>query len=128
MNLHSDSLWIGALIKDRIEGIVPVYPLIAPAYGPRDYCVYRRSGYSGRDTKDRFNYEETLFVELAVVSPSYMEGIRIAQAVKDRLDGASGTWEGKMIERITMTNASEEYGDQACVQRLFFSIVIDLNY
>lgn len=127
MNIHADSLWIGALIKNRIEGIVPVYPAIAPADAPRDYCVYRRSGYSGRDTKDRFNYEETLFIEIAVVSPSYRDGIKIAQEIKDRLDGARGLWEGKMIEGIRMTNASEEFGDNAYIQRLFFSITVDIS-
>ncbi|MCH5241795.1 MAG: DUF3168 domain-containing protein [Muribaculaceae bacterium] len=126
MNLLNDSLWIGTMLKARLDGIAPVYPCVATG-NPTEFCVYRRAGYQGRDTKDRFNYEETINIVIAVVAPTYIRSIDLAQRVKDRLDGLRGRWDDKLIEDITMTNAVEEYGDDAYVQQLFFSITLDTS-
>lgn len=127
MNIKTDSLWIGALIKERAEGIVPVYPCVATGE-PDEFCVYRRAGYSGRDTKDRMNYEETINIVISVVASSYMRSIEIAQKIKDRFDGISGVWRDRMIDSIAMTNAVEDYNDNSYVQHLYFSITIDPDY
>lgn len=128
MNLYTDSLWIGALIKDRLEGIVPVYPCVASEGSPETFCVYRRAGYQGRNTKDRFNYDETINIVLSVVAKSYIGSLEIAQRIKDRMDGRSGVWKDKKIDSMTMTNAVEDFQDDAYVQHLYFSIVLDTTF
>ena len=128
MNLHSDSLWIGALIKERIDAIAPVYPCIASESAPAEFCVYRRAGYSGHDTKDRFNYSETVNIVISIVAPTYIRSIELAQKVKDRLDGKCGVWNGKRIDYLAMTNAVEEYAENNYMQHLYFSIDIDTSY
>lgn len=71
--------WIGRLLKKTLESVVAVYPCVASTGAPDEYCVYRRAGYEGRNTKDRFNYEERLSLQLSVASHSYERGLEIAQ-------------------------------------------------
>lgn len=127
MNLHTDSLWIGALIKERIDGLVPVFPCVATGE-PKEFCVYRRAGYSGRDTKDRYNYEETVNLMISVVAPTYIRSVELAQHIKDRLDGVWGEWRGKKVDSLTMTNAVEDFNGSDYVQTLYFSIVLDTSF
>lgn len=128
MNLHNDSLWIGRLIKMRIEDLAPVYPVIAPEGAPAEFCTYRRTGYSGRDTKDIYNYEERVNIVINIAAPSYGRSLELAQAVKDRLDGLRGTFEDNLISFFTLTNASEDYGPTDYVQTLYFTVCIDTSF
>lgn len=128
MNIHNDSLWIGRLIKDRVEDILPVYPCIAPDGTPLEFCTYRRAGYSARDSKDLFNYQETINLIISVVSPSYASGLAKAQKIKERLDGLHGVWEEKLIDSMEMTNATEDYVSTDYVQTLYFSVALDTTY
>lgn len=127
MNFRKGSLWIGELIRERIDCAVPVYPCVVPSGSPERFCVYRRTGYQGRDTKDRFNYEETLSVQISVVAPSYDESLRLADTVMERLDGIKGLYKGKMLQSCTCVNSSETYNEGAFIQNLFFSFTFDLT-
>lgn len=125
MNLQIDSLSIGALIRDRLERIMPVYPCAAPETAPAEFCVYRRAGFTSRDTKDRFNYQETVNMVVSMVAPTYSRSLELAQAAKTALDGVRGSWMGLVIDGIWLTNAVEDYGDNAYMQHLYFAIVLD---
>lgn len=128
MNLHTDSLWIGKLIKARIDGVVPVYPCVVPSGTPDTFGVYRRTGFQGRDTKDGYNYLESLTIDIAVAAPSYSRALEIAQSVKDRLDGIRGIWDGKMINRLKLQNAMEDFSEGSYIQTLTFLISIDTSF
>ena len=125
MNLHQDSLWIGRLLKKTLESVVAVYPCVASTGAPDEYCVYRRVGYEGRNTKDRFNYEERLSLQLSVASQSYERGLEIAQQIKERLDGKRMIWEGKPVDSVAMVGASEHFSEPEYIQTLLFEIKID---
>ena len=51
-----NGLEIGKAIKTVLDGTTKVYPLIADMGASYPFIVYRRSGLSHANTKDRFNY------------------------------------------------------------------------
>lgn len=108
-----------------MEGIVPVYPCVAPESVADEFCIYRRAGYSARGTKDGYNYEETLNLMLNIVARSYTRSIELAQRVKERLEGLRGVHGGYMIDSLEMTNAAEDYSGDCFVQTLYFRITLD---
>lgn len=128
MNIEKDSLWIGSLIKERIEEIVPVYPCVASEGAPAEFCVYTRVGYQGRDSKDGSNYQESLNLMLNIAAPTYIKSVELAQRVKERLDHLRGAWEGKFVDYMTMTNATENYTGEEYVQTLYFTLTLDTRY
>lgn len=127
MNIHTDTLRIGELLNAAVGHIVPVYPCVVPTGVPSRFCVYRRTGFQGRDTKDLYNYTESISLELAVVAEAYPESLMLAQKIKESLDGMRGEWQGLFIDSFKLTNASEQYSDGAFVQSLFFRVEFDTS-
>lgn len=125
MSIKEHSLWIGAMLKSLLEGIAPVYPLIAEYGAPETFITYRRSGYTASNTKDRFNYRELINVEVSVISPTYEESLQKASFIKAALDNQSGRWEDIFIDKMQMINAYENYRENAYIQTLVFAIAID---
>lgn len=125
MNLHEDSLWLGAFLKERVDDIVPVYPCVAATGAPSTFCIYRRAGYSGDDNKDGIGSDsEILTVVLTVASPTYGEALDKAQQIKESLNLHRVRWNGKIIYRIKLINASEEWNADRYLQTLTFDFVI----
>lgn len=121
----TESLEIGLFLKEQINPLIPVYPVMAGKETPFPFATYRRTGFRPKDSKDRSNYEETVNLEIAVYSKHYAEGLGLAAKIKDRLEKLRGKWRDLVICGITMTDADEGWGSEVCVQRLFFSIDLD---
>jgi|AATC01.1.fsa_nt_gi hypothetical protein len=51
-----NGLEIGKAIYKVLEGTTEVYPLVADKETNYPFIVYRRSGLTHANTKDRFNY------------------------------------------------------------------------
>lgn len=101
------------MIGDRI------YPLVATDAARYPFIVYRRTGYTPEgDTKDTCG--ESCTMEFAVVEPRYDTCVEVASALCDCLQGAAT----QNIEDIRLTNSSEDFVDEANVQRLTFRVSI----
>lgn len=125
MRLNSDNLEIGNFIKERIGDIIPVYPIIAEQGTDAPFCVYRRNSFQSKNTKDRYNYEEQINLEISICALTYEHSIKLAQSIKDRLEAFSGVWRTTFINGIYLQNATEDWVSNAYIQKLYFSIEVD---
>lgn len=125
MKLNTQSLRIGTFIFERLNPLVPTYPNVAEQGARFPFATYHLNGFAARDTKDRYNYEETLIVEVDVVASTAMERTETACRIKETLEGWRGEWEGTQVTDVALTNASDLWKDDAFIMQLFFSISID---
>lgn len=125
MKLSTDNLYIGSFINEQLEPILPTYPVIADKGATGDYCVFRRTSFVAKNTKDVYNYEETITIEIIAVSNTYKGSIALAQSIKDKLENYRGKWKNTLITSITMDNTNEDWVNDNYLQRLYFTINID---
>ena len=95
-----------------------VFPLVANAGTTFPFIVYRRNGYRPYSNKDYT--DEVAYIELAVLSDNYIDGVQVADAVGNALDGK----ETQTIDEIVIENASEEYNNDTYVQKINLKITI----
>jgi hypothetical protein len=121
-------LQIGKAVNKLISEITPnVFPLIAEAGTKFPFIAYRRSSIQTSDTKDRYNYSEIAYIELAIYANDYQSGISLAERVKAKLERFKGEIEGIKINSIVLANGSEDYIGDSYLQSLTFSIEIDTS-
>lgn len=122
---NTDCLEIGEMIFEKINPIVNCYPLVAEKDTLFPFAVYRRTSFTGRDTKDRFNFEESVTIELTIASEKYKESIKLASQIKETLEYLQGIWRNTYISNINLINASENFINESYIQTLLFEIRID---
>ena len=76
-----------------------------------------------------YNYSETANVEITIAATTYNESVQIAQETKVRLEQLKGKFETATEDAITlndctMVNASEDFIDDAYIQKLTFEFDI----
>lgn len=130
MKLRTSSLKIGRVIHEKLKDIIRIFPIIADKGVEGNFAVYRRTALNVSDTKDLYNYEEVAYMDIIVVSSTYDSSVELAQAIKIRLEATRGDFETAKEEAITigsieMTNASEDWQNDAYIQRLTFKINIE---
>lgn len=125
MKLLTDNLEIGTFITEQLNEILPTYPIISDKPTESPFCVYRRTGFISKNTKDRFNYEETISIEIILCATTYKDSITLAQRVKDKLEAFYGIWRNTFINCISLENTNEDWSNDAYIQRLYFTIDID---
>lgn len=117
-------LSVGKAIKTILEGIEKVYPLVADEGTTYPFVVYRRSGLAPASTKDRYSYKESASVEIIIASNSYPDSINLAEQVKAKMQNTRGTYSGLNIGEISLTDADEDFIEDAFIQKLNFNIEI----
>lgn len=89
------------------------------------YVAYRRAAISHLPTKAALPGSETVKVEVNCYAATYAESVELAELVRDALEGCawkdddSQKW---LARRITLSDASEVWEDDAYVQQLTFDI------
>lgn len=91
------------------------------------YVAYRRAGLAHSPTKAALPGSETAKVEVHCYAATYAESVELAEIVRDALEGYS--WKDDetqkcLARRITLSDASEVWEDDAFVQQLTFDIGI----
>lgn len=124
MMLRKSSLKIGEVIFDELKDILPVYPLIADHGASFPFAIYKRTALQCENTKDIRNIYETATVDIKIASKTYDESLQLAQSVKIRLEHLRGDVNNICFDKIIMTNAYEDWIDDAYVQTLTFQIRI----
>ena len=125
MKLLTDNLEIGTFITEQLNEILPTYPIISDKPTEAPFCVYRRTGFVSKNTKDRFNYEETINLEIILCATTYKDSIKLAQKVKDKLEGFYGRWRNTFINVIFLDNTNEDWSNDMYIQRLYFTLEVD---
>lgn len=127
--IRSSSLLIGKVIADELKSNIDVYPIIAPLDTKYPFAVYRRTSLEVENTKDIYNIKELATLDLIIVSQSYAESLKIASDLKMFLEHLHGKYKTNMQEEInisdiTVIDASEEYNNDAYLQKMTLRIEI----
>lgn len=125
MKHRTDTLKIGKYISNALEDIITIYPIVAEKTAKFPFAVYRRTNLSNKNTKDVYNYEEAITMEIICCAVTYNESVELAQKIKDKLENTRGKFESSEINQISMTNANEDWSNDAYIQRLYFNVDID---
>ena len=119
-----NTLNIGSFISHRLTNIgVKVYPIIADNDAKSTFIVYRRNGLSSNLCKDGI-YQETVSVEITIVSPTYSTSIETATKVRRAIERYRATYDDYNIDDIFLTFADEQYIQNQFIQKLTFDIII----
>lgn len=103
-------------VVDRVQN--KIYPLIADVDTTFPFIIYKRTGITPADSKDRFIYSEDVYVDVVIASDKYNESIEIADLVRTAL--LKGRYDG--IKDINLTDADEDYIEDTFIQNLTFKI------
>lgn len=123
-----DTLNIGKYIYSilkQIEG-VDVNPLVADNETKFPFMVYKRTSLISSGCKDGY-YEDKAIIEVVVVSDKYHKGVEIATKVRELLEVQHTTFEDMEINDTTLILASEDYSNNAFIQRMQFELTINKN-
>lgn len=123
--MRTSSLDVGKVISDRIEKILPCFPLVAEQGTPFPFCTYQRTEMNFVDVKRNVCIQETVTVDVNIVTDNYTQGIELAKKVKEELDQIGGTCRGVEVENTEMINGFERYSDGAYIQTLTFKIEVN---
>ena len=123
--IRSSSLLIGKVIVQELRDIIEVFPIVAPLNTQGNFAVYKRNSLSVENTKDIFNYEENSIYDIVIVTPNYEDGLRLATNAKMYLERLQGRYktskeEEILIGDVAMIDASEEWNNEAYLQKLTF--------
>lgn len=126
------SINIGKVIKDilyqdeTLNNLVKnqVFPLIAEENTTFPFIVYRRNSIRKASTKDYVN-DEIASVDVVIATDKYAQSVEIAERVRFILERGEYEGENFSVDNITLSNASEQYMQNTCIQTLTFDIEIN---
>lgn len=110
-------------VKEKVNN--KIYPLVADNGTTFPFIVYKRLNIVPANSKDRFVYQETDFVEVAVASDNYNESIELADLVRTALEGKKGIFNNISISKIDFEDANENFLDDTYIQTITFKIFIN---
>ncbi len=118
--------YIYSVLNDSDDIHCVVYPLVADNDAKYPFIIYKRVSLASNSCKDGY-YEDNATVEIVVVSDKYADGVDIATKVRNVLEKQSVNYDDLEISDATLSFATEEYSNNAYVQRLQFSFTINKN-
>lgn len=121
-----DTLNLGKYIYSKLSQIegVKSYPLIADNDAKYPFIVYKRINLDSSGSKDGY-YEDKVVMEVIVVTDKYYRGIEIATQVRELLEVQHITYNDMEINDTLLTLATEDYNNNAFIQRMQFSINVN---
>ena len=123
-----DTLNIGKYINNAISNDasinVKAYPLVADNNAKYPFVVYRRVNLISSTCKDGV-YQDEVTIEMIVVSDKYAVGVDIAQAIRKKLEKQCVEYDDLEINDGNITLATEEFSENAYVQRIQFTFKIN---
>lgn len=99
-----------------------IYPVVEDR-ADLPYIVYRRTQLKQDPTKNGRG-ADTVGIEILCYTKQYTEGVELAEAVRDALDGAHGEADGLVMRSCYLEDSEEAWQDDAYVQQLVFNVKI----
>lgn len=100
-----------------------IFPLIANANTNFPYIVMQRTGIRANYSKAGL-IDDNVTIEIICVSNDYSQSIDIAQEVRNTLDAKRFRDEEVLIDNIEIESITEEWAENAYLQRLVFNMNI----
>ncbi len=129
MGVSKSSLSAGEIIRDILVNNAEVaarakkvFPVVEDS-AELPYIVYRRTQLEQEPAKGRRG-ADTVGIEILCYTQHYTEGVELAEAVRDALDGAQGEKDGLIMRSCYLADSEEAWQDDAYVQQLVFNVKI----
>ena len=106
-------------VTTRVNKIYPV--IVDKAELP--YITYRRASLQ-QDPVKGTRGADMVGIEVICYTARYTEGVELAEAVRDALDGATGKSEGLLMRSCFLSDSEEAWQDDAYLQQLIFTVKI----
>lgn len=106
-------------VAARIKKIFPVVSDSAEL----PYIVYRRAQLEQTPVKTGRG-ADTVGIEVLCYTEHYTEGVELAEAVRNALDGAQGEAGGLVMRSCYLADSEESWQDDAYIQQLMFNVKI----
>lgn len=100
-----------------------IFPLIANANTNFPYIVMQRTGIRANYSKAGL-IDDNVTIEIICVSNDYSQSIDIAQEVRNTLDAKRFRDDDILIDNIEIESITEEWAENAYLQRLVFNMNI----
>lgn len=104
-------------VAERCE---KVYPIVEDK-AELPYIVYRRAQLEQGAVKSQRG-NDTVTIEVQCYTAGYTEGVELAEAVRDALDGIQAEHEGLVMRSCILFDSEEAWIDDAYVQSLVFKV------
>ena len=126
-----DTLNIGKFIYNTLSGDssinCKVYPLVADNDAKFPFIIYRRANLDSATSKDGV-FEDNVDVEITVVSDKYSVGVELASQIRNDFEKMSVIYDNMEIMDGDLNLATEEYSNNAYVQRMNFNFKVKNNF
>ena len=129
MGVSKSSLSAGEIIRDILVNNAEVaarakkvFPVVEDS-AELPYIVHRRTQLEQEPAKGRRG-ADTVGIEILCYTQHYTEGVELAEAVRDALDGAQGEKDGLVMRSCYLADSEEAWQDDAYVQQLVFNVKI----
>lgn len=106
-------------VSARVNKIFPVVEDSAEL----PYIVYRRTQLEQTPTKGGRG-ADMAGIEILCYTEHYTEGVELAEAVRNALDGVQGESDGLVMRSCYLTDSEEAWQDDAYVQQLVFNVKV----
>lgn len=97
-----------------------VYPIVEDR-AELPYIVYRRAQLECGAVKGQRG-NDTVAIEVQCYTEGYTEGVELAEAVRDALDGEQAAGDGLIMRSCILSDSEEAWIDDAYVQSLIFNV------
>lgn len=85
-----------------------IYPHLAQAGDDFPFITWRRTGISREQTLGNPMGVPTVSLSLSIYAASYLSSRKIADAVRNALDGYGGSFDNTEVKRASLTSESDE--------------------
>ena len=106
------------------EKVTKIYPVVELTEAQCPYIVYRRTGLSANPQKAGQPGADTVEIEVGCFAADYEDSVELAELVRSALDYRQHVTDDLRMRSCYLSGASEDYGDDAFVQNLLFTIKI----
>lgn len=101
-----------------------IFPIVAEEGTTYPFIVYRRDSVSGISCKCGI-YEDILSFSVTCLAAEYLQGLEIADIVRDTLQRKlDGEKENNTYRNLRLAGASEEFSSEGWIQTLNFEVVV----
>lgn len=129
MGASKSSLSAGEIIRsilmadDEVAArIKKIFPVVSDS-AELPYIVYRRAQLEQTPVKTGRG-ADTVGIEVLCYTEHYTEGVELAEAVRNALDGAQGEAGGLAMRSCYLADSEESWQDDAYIQQLMFNVKI----
>lgn len=111
--------------KELMKVVKPtsIFPIVAQANTKYPYIVMQRTGIRASYSKAGIT-EDNVTLEIIAISNDYSQSIDIAQLIRETIDGKRYRGDEIEIDDIEVESITEEWAENAYLQRLIFSMKI----